>query len=148
MDNVTKALMIAASTVITILIIGIGFTIYNKSKSSSDAALNQMDNLNTTLAESDFTQYDGTSVTGTDVINIINKYRNEVICVTVNNGRTETEYIYNSSLSAVSTNSIADAKDKSNLNKYINPNATFTGEVIRDAQTNTITGLKFTIRVR
>lgn len=148
MENVTTALKIAAAVVITILIIGIAFTIYNKSKSTTDSAMNQMDNLTTTLNESDFTQYDGATVTGTDVLNVINKYRNDILCVTVDNGRTETEYIYNSTLSAVSTNNIADAKDRSNLNKYINPNASFVGEVIRDEQTGTIIGLKFSIRVR
>lgn len=148
MENATKGLLMAATLIIVILLIGIGFNVANKSESAVDAGLKEIDKMTTQLSENSYTQYDGNEITGAEVKNAIKRFATEKICIKVNNGKQETEYIYNESLttdlSANVTDMLLEANDKGNLSKYINPNAIFLGRIVRDPDTDAIIGITFT----
>ena len=101
-----EAIGIGAAITFTILIIIIGYNVLNKGEETVNVALEQNDNLTTQLIESKYTKYDGATVTGSDVLNCIKSLKGEVICITVNNGKQVTEYLYNSTL----TNDLTEAK--------------------------------------
>lgn len=147
MDNVLKVILIGAGVIFAMLLVALGYKIFNKGEESVNIALEQTDDFTTQLIESKYTKYDGVTVTGSDVLNCIKSLKGEVICITVNNGKQVTEYLYNSTLTNDLTDNLSDmlkeAKNVSNLNKYINPNAKFEGEIVRDADTDTIIGITF-----
>ncbi len=57
MENASKALIIAGSVLITIMIIALGVTIFNKAKSSSDTS--NLDTAEINMFNSKFERYDG-----------------------------------------------------------------------------------------
>lgn len=148
MDNIWKWVTIGLGGIVVVSLAILVFNLMNGQEETIKVVDEKSSQFTTQLMESEFTQYDGTTVTGSDVINCIKRMKQEVICITVNNGRQATEYIYSSNLSTDLTGNLTamlkDAKDKSNLDKYINPAARFEGEVIRDASTDTIIGITFT----
>lgn len=141
-ENTSRPLIIAAGIILAMLIIGLAFTIYTVSKDVADEGVNQIANLATTLNESEFTQWEGDTITGSQVVSIIKQFSNEVCCISVNNGSGVTEYIYKSDLSAPASN-VTVATDKTAPATYITPSAQFYCTVIRDANTDAIIGLSF-----
>lgn len=147
--NLKDWLKTAAVVVLAVALILVAFKVKDSSTKTIDSAIAQNNSFSTELVESKFTQYDGQTVTGSDVINAIKSLKGEVVCVIVNNGKQETQYLYNASLTQDLTDDLSamlkEAKNKQNMNKYINPAATFDGEIIRDSDTDAITGIRFTI---
>lgn len=141
-ENTSRPLIIAAGIILAMLIIGLAFTIYTVSKDVADEGVNQIANLATTLNESEFTQWEGDTITGSQVVSIIKQFNNEVVCIQVANGNNTTEYIYNSTLTATA-NDVTVATTRSSAS-YITPSAQFYCTVIRDAKTDAIIGLNFT----
>ncbi len=140
MDNALKAIMIGVGVVITLAVISIGFLILRQGQDTSKNALNKIDNMNTSLAESDYTLYDGLEVSGSEVLNTIRKFKSEYIAIQVKTGRdaSGTWYIYNATESNGTAQvegeidfDLSDALDPA-TNQYINPNGRFLGSVLRD----------------
>lgn len=120
--------------------------------SSSNTKLARMA---TKLDESEFTQYDGATVSGAQVLSVLKDYEGEEICIRVCNvsgGGSYNDYNYafdaSNPFSAPSTEKISDAENKANIgtHKYINPGAKYKGEVVREGTTKdgTIIALQFT----
>ena len=91
--------------------------------------------------------YDGTEVSGSEVLNVIRRFQNEVCGVYVTTNKSSTFYGYAFDLSSGNLTGEVDntyklARVETNK-EYINPNARFLGNVIRDIN-NTITGIEFT----
>lgn len=147
MDGILeKVLFVFAVIIAGAIAIGWFMGMFNDSMDSGNKAAQDINRMNVYLDESEFTQYDSEEIYGSSVVNIIKKYEQEKaeICIVVNNGRTETEYVMNSSLTQEASHKIKEAKNKSDLNLFINPTTLFMGEVIRDTDTDAIVGLKFT----
>lgn len=143
MENSLKGLLLAAGTVITCIIIGLGFYIAREARDTASSGAGQINRLNAEFMESDKVMYDGIQVSGSEVVNVINKFKNDELCIEVKTKKSSTTYGYtNTSLTEKSSHSI---KETQNLkgNNYINPNGLFLGEVIRDTN-NVIVGLLFT----
>lgn len=148
MENSLKGLLLAAGTIITCIIIGLGFYIAREARDTASSGAGQINRLNAEFTESDKSMYDGIMVSGSEVVNVINKFKNDEICIKVQNKKVSfpTYYIYNmdeakKTLTSASTSSLKNAQStKSDF--YINPNAQFSGLVLRDAN-NVIIGIYF-----
>lgn len=147
MENSLKGLMLAAGTIVTCLIISLGFFIAKEAKDSATTGANQISKLNNEFLENDKVIYDATEVSGSEVINVIRKFRNETMGVIVTTKKQTTSYHYSVDESTGKLSKSANTEYKAGKavtdNDYINPTARFTGKIIRDAN-QTIVGIKFT----
>lgn len=145
MDNSLKGLLLAAGIIITCIVVSLGFYVARTSKDTATTGVNQITKLNAEFQESDKVMYDGLEVSGSEILNVINKYKNEEISIIVTTKKTTTSYVYSLAeenvLGTKVNNDVKNAQDIKSPT-YINPNGQFTGSVLRDTN-NTITGLKF-----
>ena len=73
MENASKALLIAASVLIVILLIGVGMVIFNSIGSTTDQVGSQAESMAIQTFNAQFTQYEGNSVSASTVKQLINK---------------------------------------------------------------------------
>ncbi len=147
MENSLKGLILAAGVIITCVVVGLGFYIAREAKDTATNGAGQITLLNSEFSNNDKTIYDGITVSGSEVVNAINKFKNEELCVKVVTSKSTTYYNYylddaENNINNKSGASISDAKKVSNKN-YINPNGKFEGELIRDSN-DYIIGICFT----
>lgn len=144
MENSLKGLLLAAGTVITCLIIGLGFYIAREARDTASSGAGQINRLNAEFMESDKIMYDGIQVSGSEVLNAINKFKNDDLCIQVDTKKSGmASYGYaDTTLSTKSSHKIKETQELKGK-YYINPNALFLGEVLRDTN-NVIVGLLFT----
>lgn len=147
MENSLKGLILAAGTIITCLIISLGFFIAREAKDSASNGTGQISKLNAEFLENDKLIYDSTEVSGSEVINAIRKFKNDAMGIMVVTKKTTTCYNYsideeNATLSdsGIKEYNAGTGADNS---RFINPTARFTGRVLRDVN-GTIIGIKFT----
>lgn len=149
MENSLKGLMLAAGVIITCIVVGLGFFISREARDTASNGAGQISKLNAEFNESDKVMYDGLEVSGSEVINVINKYKNEEVGVNVITKKSDKSYIYridsekgeNYLKERILDSSVKEAQNILS-DFYINPNAQFMGEVIRDSN-NAIIGLRF-----
>ena len=146
MENSLKGLLLAAGTIITCVIIGLGFYIAREARDTAANGAGQISKLNAEFNESDKVIYDGLMVSGSEVVNVINKFKNDAISIKVITKKGTSFYNYGlnngeSELGNEGGASVKEAQD-STSNTYINPNEQFLGTVIRDVN-NTIIGISF-----
>lgn len=146
MENSLKGLLLAAGTIITCIVISLGFFIAREARDTAADGAGQISKLNAEFNESDKVMYDGLKVSGSEVINVINKFHNTLsIKVITKKG----SWYYNldliendTALGKESSTKVKNAQSPENDN-YINPNAQFIGDIVRDTN-NTIIGIIFT----
>lgn len=143
MENSLKGLLLAGATVITCIILGLGFYIAREAKSTAGAGAEQINRLNAEFMESDKVLYDGVRVSGSEVINALHKYQNDDLCIQVNTKKGGL-VCYGYTDTTLSIKSSHTWKETQNLkgSYYINPTALFQGEVLRD-DNYVIVGLLF-----
>lgn len=146
MENSLKGLILAAGTIITCLVISLGFFISREAKDTANNGVSSIGNLNAEFAAGDKTIYDGTLVSGSEVLNVIKKYANDTIGIYVKTGKSSTYYnaefdLNNGEYVADNKNTYSMALD-SETATYINPYGNFKGRVVKDSN-NTITGIEF-----
>ncbi len=147
MENSLKGLILAAGVIITCVVVGLGFYISREAKDTATNGAGQITSLNAEFSNNDKTIYDGITVSGSEVINAINKFKSEELSVKVVTSKSTTYYNYllddkDANLDKVSTAKVADAKKATN-NSYINPGGKFEGELIKDSN-DYIIGICFT----
>lgn len=147
-DTVPGFVVFIGGLVIAALIVSVGFFIYNNQKETSDVVVEQTNRINNQLQEAEWTQYNGTEITGSEVVNVIKRLQDTDTFVSVDNGNGEVFYIYSdASLNTRLTNDEQAAKIKEAKKRgstaYINPSTKFYGQVERDANTEGILGIKF-----
>lgn len=149
MENSLKGLLMAAGTIITCIIIGLGFYIAREARDTAAGGAGQISRLNAEFNESDKVLYDGLEVSGSEVINVINKFKNGSISIKVQTNSNKTPIYYvnllkdnDTILGEASSASIKEAQ-KFGSSAYINPNAQFLGYIMRD-ENNAIIGIGFT----
>lgn len=76
MENASKALIIAGSILISILIIGIGMLVYQSIQGTISEGLNQMSSQEKDMFNQQFQQYEGPRVNGANVKALKNKINN------------------------------------------------------------------------
>lgn len=153
MENSLKGLLLAAGTIITCIVISLGFFIAREARDTAADGAGQISKLNAEFNESDKVMYDGLTVSGSEVVNVINKFRNSNLSIVVENNKGKTSYYYdldskltdsgekNWSLGA-KTKTEGYGMQNSNSDSYINPNAQFVGDIIRDVN-HVIIGIVF-----
>lgn len=146
MENSLKGLLLAAGTIITCLVVTLGFYIAREAKGTAASGVEAIAKLNAQFSENDKIIYDGLEVSGSEVINVINKFKDSQIAIKVQTKKGITQYINtlnsdNTAIAGKGDTSIKEAKEVTN-NSYINPNASFLGEVIRDIN-QVIIGISF-----
>lgn len=149
MDNSLKGLLLAAGVIITCIVVGLAFYISREARDTANTGAGQISKMNAEFNESDKVMYDGLEVSGSEVINVVNKFKNEALSVTVKNGKgTSVSYgrtiTITDGVGTLGSSSTADIKDAqvSTNGAYINPNGQFKGSVIRDSN-NVIVGINF-----
>lgn len=158
-ENTSRPLIIAGGLILAMLIIALAFTIYNSSKDTANDAMSQITNLSASMAESQYTQWEGQTVTGSQVVSIIKQFQNDTSGIMVdNNGSSATGGVTNYGLTltmdsgsvvkgtlsnTASSATVADATNKTNAGTYITPSAQFFCTVVRDPNTEAIVGLYF-----
>ena len=148
MENSLKGLILAAGTIITCLIISLGFFIAREAKASASNGAGQISKLNAEFLENDKVIYDGTQVSGSEVINAIRKFKNDCIGIKVVTKKANSDYNYIvNEDGSMTKSSVAEYPVSLNVvdNEYINPTARFDGKVVRDIN-GTITGIQFVQR--
>lgn len=147
MDSPAAKWIIIVLTLVLCFVLGNWvFGTQRSSMETANKVTEELEKTNQALLESKYTQYDGTEMKGSRVINTIRNFEqeNEKICVEVNNGRAVNTYVYTADLSAPATLKAKDAKNRADLSTYINPSSNFLGEVVKDPDTGTIIKLVFT----
>ncbi len=137
MENSLKGLMLAAGTIVTCLIISLGFFIAKEAKNSASTGTGQISKLNNEFIENDKVIYDSAQVSGSEVINIIRKFQNDTVGIKVITNKSSIDYIYSidastGSITGSATGSYSTATAVTE-DSYINPTARFNGNVIRDS---------------
>lgn len=126
MNNGLKALLIAASTIITCIIVGLGFTMAREAKQIGNHVVEELHQYRNGVEERDLMKYDKVVVYGSDVINLMKKELSETengFRVTVCEG--EKKYSYKNSVEADKTQNAESVE-------YIHPTSQYTGEVVRN----------------
>lgn len=146
MENSLKGLLLAAGTIITCVIVGLGFYIAREARDTAANGAGQIARLNAEFNESDKVIYDGLKVSGSEVINVINKFKNDLLCIEVKTKKGTSSYNHTlnrerTALSDGTGASVKAAQDRLS-ETYINPNGQFRGSVVRDSN-NTIIGIFF-----
>lgn len=147
MENSLKGLVLAAGTIITCIVIGLGFYIAREARDTASGGAGQINRLNAEFSDTSKTMYEGTEVSGSEVLNVVRKFQNESVGIMVKTNKTSTFYTYMFDLTngELGSKTASDYKQAQNelSNSYINPNGRFEGGVVRD-NNGTITGLTFT----
>ncbi|MFG6327835.1 MAG: hypothetical protein K1W00_13395 [Lachnospiraceae bacterium] len=147
MENSLKGLILAAGTIITCVVISLGFFISREAKETAANGANQINKLNSEFVESDKIIYDGAMVSGSEVVNVIKKMKTDEVGILVVTNKSSNYYGYEFDTSSgdliKKTASDYEEACVSTNKKYINPYANFQGKVIRD-QNDVITGIMFT----
>lgn len=146
MENSLKGLLLAAGTIITCVVVGLGFYIAREARDTAAGGAGQISRLNAEFNESDKVMYDGLEVSGSEVVNVISKYKNNPVSIKVTTMKGTTYYgctltADEKELSVASNASVKDAQ-KSTSTTFINPSAQFAGQVMRD-DNNAIIGICF-----
>lgn len=141
-----KGLMMAAGIIITCIIISLGFYIAREASDTASSGTGQINELQAEFADTSKMMYENTEVSGSEVINVIRKFGDEMLGVKVQTKKNTSYYIYqfndaDGSLKGSSALDYKSAQVATNSN-YINPTGRFLGAVVRDAN-GTITGLSF-----
>lgn len=131
MENSLSGLLMSAGTVITCMIISLGFFLAREGKGMVLEASNQMQEAKHNISEQGLMEYDRVYVTGNQVIGAVKKYENEYTVTVITKNKkivfpiSNMEKIYDSS-----------------SEYYINSNGKFWSTIIRNSS-DVITGFLF-----
>jgi hypothetical protein len=156
-EHGSKAMYIGVSIIITMVIIGVVFGIYQAAHKMAASGTSDAEKLTGQMSEEKFMQYDGESIQGDQIFAIIKQLQSEEVSVAVNNGTATHYYLYEASGAGTSgeaslgkqvkssdeATQIQEAQVKSKTEFYISPTRHFTCTVCRDKSTDAITALYF-----
>ena len=94
MENSLKGLILAAGTIITCVVISLGFFISREAKETAANGANQINKLNSEFVESDKIIYDGAMVSGSEVVNVIKKMKTDEVGILVVTNKSSNYYGY------------------------------------------------------
>ena len=149
MENSSDAIKIAVGVIITLLVAVIAFGIYKSGKGSADSANTQLTEMNQTLSESQYTQYESSNLLGSQVQSALSTFNGDYIWVSYEAANGTVQSInYAAGTTTISgepsdnTDIMQRINKKTEASYYINPNQSYTGMISRDAQG--IVGIQFT----
>lgn len=144
MENATKAIIIAASVLITMAIVSLGFLVFNLAQNFGNKGLTEAEIKLIKLLEDKYTKYEDSTVSGFGVISAIEECQDSsdekvgVCVVTGVGGATNTNwYVFDASdidHPTAASKKIEDAKNIDKPETYINPAGKFKASVQRDSR--------------
>lgn len=132
-ENARKALYMAVGVFFALIIITMGIVYYNKTEPVMNTSSSKIDTISAQLDSIDYKTYNGTSVSGSEVISAINTKASSNVAVIVKTKANSSGKTYNSG-----SYNIKDIND----NDYIEATAMFDSEVER-TDNGTVTGIVF-----
>ena len=139
MSEGKKMLAGAAGILLVIAMIFIGVMVYNKGESTVSESTSKFDTFVSQFGDAELVLFENGSASGSDVLNLVSGLDSSSgYSVSVTNGKAKVRsYAASGGLSSTGSTVglsalIAEAKDKTN-DYYINPNATFTSSIKKDA---------------
>lgn len=126
MTNGLKALLIAASTIITCIIVGIGFSMAREAKQLGNLVVEELHQYRTVAEERNIMKYDGVVVYGNDIVNLMKrelKGEKTGFCVRVCDG--EKVYCY------MTSDEIQKVQNPE-YEEYIHPLSQYVGSVVKN----------------
>lgn len=126
MNHGLKALLLAASTIITCIVVGLGFQMAEEAKRLGNYVIEDMYRYRTAIEEQNIMKYDGVTVYGADVVNLMKQEladKENGFSVVVSDGRIS--YFYEV------WEDIGKAQEPG-MEQFILPAAEFVGEVKRN----------------
>lgn len=159
MESTSTIVKVIGGLAITLLVVTFGFFIYKSMKASGNKMVEQSVKINQSAVESQYTEYDGETISGEQVIDLIKSMESEgKVGVKVMGQQFVTDG--NGTPHAVKTTSAGDvtpdltgiaAADKSlwanaknaASSNYINPANLYTGSVVRSTANNAIVNIVF-----
>lgn len=147
MENATKAILIAASVIITMAIITVGMLVFRSGQNTAAYSVDKINEMNR-VSENEYIMYDNMEVSGNEVVSAIDKVLSsrDYVGVLVTTKAGSNWYVYNaSSLNNLSgaSNTIEDAEDIEQPSTFVNPTGRFIGKISRD-KNGRIAKLSFT----
>lgn len=136
MENIHKLIVLAAGLILTCVVILAGITLTGTGEQVTKSMSNAITTRNSSIEESQYTQYCNGYSTGSDVVSAIRKYKDDL---TIN------VQIYTSTSGTTTMNNSDFGTTFQNLptnSKYINPAASFSCELVRSAN-GVIVGMNF-----
>ncbi len=131
MENSLKGLILAAGVVVTCIVVSMGFYMAREAKNATNNGISQISEI-TSMNDVAKEMYDGLSISGREVVNILSKYNKSL-----NDGELVVSVTTGKGTSAVTTNYQAAFTDANNPTvytnaSYINPNGVFKTSVVHD----------------
>jgi len=149
MENSVKALIMGATVLIVLVIIGIGVMILNTSKDMANTANEQIADVSQELSQMKYDAYNGTKVSGSTVMNALRKFKNESsFGIEVATGKNTSGAWYLSQVDADgkitggATGTWVNLSDEAQ-NEYVNPSGKFKSVLVLD-DSNVVRAIKFT----
>jgi hypothetical protein len=140
-NDATKIFIIAATTIITCVIVAIGMSQLNIARDLNNTALSQMSSLHNDLKNSDIKMYDDAEVTGSQIVNFIKKQLGDYtapeigpIYVYVKTNQAEHTYVDGTFINRI--------RNFTETNYYIKPTAKFISSIYKN-DNNVILGVNF-----
>lgn len=137
MGNVLRDWIIIG--VIVLMTIGLVYSVQklnNQGQESVNIGSSKLTKLNSDLQDSDTAMYDGISISGSEVLNVIKNYSEEKVSVKVVTKKSTTYYGYSvdagNNLTTGATGSLKKAESITD-NQYINPTGSFKGSILKDS---------------
>lgn len=152
MENETNpVLKLIAGISIVLVVIGVIVGIVMFATNKANTLTDEIAKTTDSLLETKYTQYDGNTITGANLLNLIKTTYSEgdeiYILVKNNSNKTGVYYCCKADLAPLTSNeqstAVKNAQTKSNTGCYITPSGKFGGAVIKDAN-DSIIGLVFT----
>lgn len=146
MSNVQRAMVMAAGIFLSVLLISLAVVMFSSAQDMAKQAQSGFTTIQSEIAYKEYSVYDGTTVTGSQVINAIRKFQYVepfAIQVRTRGNTSGYWYLYNATLSGNTVNmgskkSGTVGSDLQNnafnpsSNNYINPTAKFTSTIYTD----------------
>lgn len=128
---------------ITLLVFaGLVFGLTNKGKNSSTNTMQQLDSYLAPYDNIQYALYDDSTVSGSEVMELIKNIKDDGISIVVTNGSGNTKTYTYVSVTASGSVDVKNIKDKAVTASYINPSASFESSIVRDAN-DTVTAIEF-----
>lgn len=128
----------AVGILIVVAVCFVAVTIYKKGNASINSSISDYDEIVSQFDNAKLKNYDNSTASGSQIVDLLKTLKEEDgVTIVVSNGYTiqekddPQEYTYES-IHASDSKVLQEVVDKTNVNKYINPNASFTSTVVYD----------------
>ena len=128
----------AVGILIVVAICFVAVTIYKKGNASINSSISDYDEIVSQFDNAKLKNYDNSTASGSQIVDLLKSLKEEDgVTIIVSNGYTiqnkeePQKYTY-TSISSDDSKVLQEIVDKRNVKKYINPNASFTSNVVYD----------------